>query len=223
MWCGTAPSITVPLGDCSVGMSPRRGRRCKRRQVVRLFPRAVLAASSALSLAACEVCVEPSYTGKATDEAYLSFLDVEKDASTDDSKAALFTLPASGSDAPLAATGPAFEWTSGLMAHAPRAVPTTSPLRRAWNELGLGTAHAHGTPMVGPGHLVRLKVQGLQCPVQHFTSNTFWNVTATEWQRLSTFKGKSLTVDVVSAYFQSNRVTEGPFKPSSQLSLQLVP
>jgi hypothetical protein len=86
-----------------------------------------------------------------------------------------------------------------------------------------GTAHAHGTPMSGPGHLISLKVQGLACPIRHFTSNTSWTPTGAEWQKLSDFKNKALTIDMVSAYFQSNRVTEGPYKPSAAATLQLVP
>lgn len=192
-------------------------------EAMRLFPRALFAAASAASLAACEVCIEPSYSGKATDEAYLALLDVEKNATVDDGKAAQFTLPASGSDVSLAGAGPAFEWTTGLMAAAPRAAPPASPARRVWAELGYGSAHAHGTPMAGPGHLIRLRAQGMQCAVQHFTSNTFWNVSGSEWQRFLDFKNKPLTVEVLSGYFQSNRVTEGPFKPSSQLTLQILP
>jgi hypothetical protein len=189
---------------------------------MRLVPRALFAALSAASLPACEVCVEPTYAGKATDEAYLSLLDVEKDAAADDSKAAQLTLPAPGAELSLAGAGPTFEWTTGLMASAPRRAPA-SPTQRIWAELGYGSAHAHGTPMAGPGHLIRLRAQGMQCAVQHFTSNLSWAVTGAEWQRFLDFKNKPLTVEVLSAYFQSNRVTEGPFKPSSQLSLQLVP
>jgi hypothetical protein len=189
---------------------------------VRLLPRIVLAVASAGLLAACEVCVEPSYAGNATDEAYLSLLDVEKTATTDDTRVALFTLPQSGSEASLSAAGPTFEWTTGLTAMAPRPVPT-APARHRWSELFWGTAWAHGAPMTGPGHLVRLKVQGLACPVQHFTSRTSWAVSGAEWQRLSAQKGKTLAVEVLSAYFSSNRVTEGPFEPSAPTSLQLVP
>lgn len=189
---------------------------------MRLFPRTVLALSSGIFLAACEVCVEPTYSGAATDEAYLSLLDVEKTATADDAKAALFTAPLDGAEASLAGAPPTFDWTSGLSASAPRAVPP-APGRFRWSELFLSTAHAHGAPMAGPGHLLRLKVQGLACPVQHFTSRTTWTVSVNEWQRFAGQKGQTLSVEVVSAYFSANRVTEGPFEPTSGLSLKLLP
>jgi hypothetical protein len=185
---------------------------------VRFFPRTVLAAC-ALFLAACDVCVEPAYEGKATDEAYLSLVDVEKTATADDSKAGLVFAP---TGSVTLATAPTFEWTSGLTAHA--APKRLSPARPSLiNELVFGTAHAHGTPMAGPGHLVRLKVQGSACPLQHFTSLTAWTPTGAEWQKLAEHKGKTLTIDVLSAYFTSNRVTEGPFKPSTPATVQLTP
>lgn len=189
---------------------------------MRLFPRTVVALSSGLCLAACDVCVEPTYAGAATDEAYLSLRDAEKSATTDDARAALFTAPAEGAEASLGGDPPTFEWTSGLTASAPKPAPP-APGRFRWSELLLSTAHAHGAPMAGPGHLVRLEVQGLACPVQHFTSRTSWSVSAPEWRRFTGQQGQTLRVEVLSAYFSANRVTEGPFKPGSGLALKLTP
>jgi hypothetical protein len=177
---------------------------------------------SILALASgCDICVEPAYEGKATDEALLSLLDVEKDAAADDTKAGLVFAPTG--EASVGGSAPTFEWTTGLSASAPKPLPATRTARSMISELLYGTAHAHGTPMAGPGHLISLKVQGLACPIRHFTSLTSWTPTGAEWQKLADSKGKTLTIEMVSAYFSSNRVTEGPYKPSAPATLQLVP
>lgn len=175
------------------------------------------------ALAACDLCPEPTYAERATDEAYLALLEAAKGGATaDDAFAAQLTSPASGSQASLKDAPPVLEWSSGLVA---QGAPGTAPRPTRWRLLDalLPTAHAHGVAMNGPGHLVRLKGRGLVCPLAHFTSRTTWAIAPYQWARLAEQAGQTLTVELLSASFSSNRVVDGPYKPSATPTLVLIP
>lgn len=171
---------------------------------------------------ACDLCPEPTYAERATDEAYQELLLAAKGATADDALAAQVFSPASGSQAQLSAEPPVFEWTSGLLA---RAEPRAAPGRGGWRLLDalLPAAHAHGVAMNGPGHLLRLKGRGMACPLSHFTSRTSWAVAPYQWARLAEQSGQTLTLEVLSASFSSNKVVDGPYKPSTAPTLILIP
>lgn len=188
--------------------------------------RLVLCLLAAAAAAGCSAqCSEPTYGGTATDEAWLSLQDALERATVDDARASRLVAPASGAPLSIGSSPPVFTWTSGLVARAPGKPAPAAAGRARWSvlDLLLPAAHAHGAPMSGAGTLVEFLVNGQTCVVRHLTSRTAWTPNDYDWSRLAGLQNKPVTVALTAAYFEGNRVTEGPYLPSAQLEMQLVP
>jgi hypothetical protein len=197
---------------------------------MRLLPHVAHVAFVALtSLAAChdhveidDPCGEPTYGGKASDEAWLTILDAY-DLATTDADAATLTAPAL--DAVLTGDPAALTWTSPLSeasfvfppaAHASPGF--TDRAAAALASLFSSRAHAHLPPVTGDIHYVELAISGEACGVRALTTDLAWTPTAAEWERL---RGKGpITLTLTSAYLNNNRVTEGPFRTTSRFEVQ---
>ena len=177
--------------------------------------------AAALAIAGCKPpeCAEPIYEGKASDEAYLSILDAESRATKDDSKATIFTSPTAGQSF-TATDSPVFGWTSGLMALAPP--PRRAPAEPAFHLMDYvyASAWAHLPPVTGAVYWLRFKVAGNSCPaLAVLTTETEYAPDSAAWASL---QGKSLTLSGLAVYLQENRVTEGPFIPTTDVAFSIA-
>lgn len=204
-------------------------------QLRHLFP--VVPAFAAL-LYACEHD-EPAAVGDVvlegvvTDEAY-GALDVAlgNGAPKDEpARTATLDAPADGASLPRA-TAPTFSWhfgagmtqrTPGVGEDAPcfafgRPSQTTSATHVDWTAplrmllVPVRVAHAHGDPFNGTGTFLVFSTDTTPNLVRVFTSNTTYTPSAEAWGKM-TSAGKPITLKLVSAIFESNRVAQdgGPF------------
>lgn len=171
-------------------------------------------------------CGEPAYGGAASDEAWLSIVDAEKNTQADDAHAATIMAPAEGQVLP-ATSPPTFAWTSPLSAarlpdgKASGAHARPTPWWRRARSLFVGTAHAHLPPVTGTVHYLKIAIPGAACPVRAFTTLSSWTPDAAAWSKLTAAAGQTLTLEIVSAYLRDNRVTEGPYRPTAPRSFQI--
>ena len=175
---------------------------------------------TALTLAGCQKvqCPEPLYEGKASDEAYLSLLDAEARATRDDSKATIFSKPTDGQQFAANDT-PIFAWTSGLMAVAPKPLLPREPTFRVMDFI-YSSAWAHLAPVTGPIYWLRFGEKGQACPaLELLTTKTDFQANSAAWTSL---QGKTLELRSIATYLQENRVTEGPFLPSKDISISVA-
>jgi hypothetical protein len=151
-------------------------------------------------VAACggddDPCGEPAYGGGGTDEAWRVMVDGEPRAMAGHAMAPVFTAPAAGAMMPAAGAAPRVAWTS--------------PLARK----------PHLPPVTDDVYLVRIAVPGRTCPVMLLTTQLEWQLTDAQWGVLRAAPG-DMSVSIVSAYLDENRITEGPFAPAAPLVFQV--
>jgi hypothetical protein len=180
------------------------------------------ALSCALLFALCgcgapkdDPCGEPDYVGGATDEAWRSLVDASGRVVVDGTKGVTVTTPTEGQqlDAGQAAQ---FAWTSPLALLAP---PARAPFPRqrsllAWlSDLLVSQAYAHGTPLTGDGHLLTFTIPHRTCPLRVLTTELSWQADSAARAALKEAQGETVSLEVTSAYFSANRITEGPYRP----------
>jgi hypothetical protein len=176
--------------------------------------------------------------GTVTDEAYDAFdAAFGSGAPKDDaSKAATLDAPADGASLPRA-TAPTFSWHLGAGMSSERAplpghidqrwsfgpayqsttatgIDWAAPLRLLLSPVR--AAHAHGDPFNGTGTFLVFSTDTTPNLVRVFTSNTTYTPSADAWGKM-TSAGKPITLKLVSAIFESNRVAQdgGPFAGST--------
>jgi len=181
-------------------------------------------------------CGEPQYAGGATDEAWKAILDAYDDAAVGSASAVTITAPLAAAKIPASGAAPTFAWTSPLAAGpvAPRAlalVPppshgfTTSWVTDALDAIGgffVGSARAHLPPITGDVYYVELKVAGRDCPVARaLTTGESWVPDDAVWAALKTIVGVPIEVVITSVYLSENRVTEGPYRPTTGVTFEV--
>jgi hypothetical protein len=209
-------------------------------QLRHIFP--VVPALAAL-IYGCHDDAEPAAVGDVvlegtvTDEAY-DAMDVALGGGApqdDASKAATLDAPADGASLPRA-TAPTFSWHfgAGMTERAPlpghidqrwsfgpayqstkaAGIDWAAPLRMLLSPVC--AAHAHGDPFNGTGTFLVFSTDTTPNLVRVFTSNTTYTPSAEAWGKM-TSAGKPITLKLVSAIFESNRVAQdgGPFAGSS--------
>lgn len=180
----------------------------------------VLSVLSALSACPAEEdpCGEPAYGGAASDEAYRTMVDARDNVAEDETQAPAITIPEEGAVLPADGAAPTFAWTSNLAAGlfpAPRPPAAwrrqpPSILDRLSNAL-VPKAHAHLPPVTGDIYLVEIAVPERACPVAGLTTDLEWTLDEESWAVLKDAAGTDLSLTIVSAYLNENRVTEGPY------------
>ncbi|ATB29329.1 hypothetical protein [Melittangium boletus] len=183
-------------------------------------PSTARAVALALALSACgedktpEVCAEPLYGGKATDEAWRALVDVSNKP-LDTSGSVYLASPTEGEVYPAGAPAPTWAWS---LPQALRPTPP-APRPRAFRPLEwlgdwlLPSAHAHLPPYTGEIYWAQVFTPDRACPVaQILTSELTWQPDAESWAVLGQHAGKTLTLQVTRAYLLQNTVTEGPYR-----------
>jgi hypothetical protein len=176
-----------------------------------------------LLLAACDTtdpCGEPTYGGKASDEAWLTILDGERSVKLDDAKAAQVTVPTEGQVFYAAAGAPKITWTSPLQAMRHQPSRSLWATVRGWF---IADAWAHLPPVSGAIHRVEISIPGEQCPVRTLTTELEWTIEPAGWERLKAAEGKTLELIITSAYLRENAITEGPFRRTTLRKLKVGP
>ncbi|MBX7115575.1 MAG: hypothetical protein K1X64_14695 [Myxococcaceae bacterium] len=184
-----------------------------------------------LSTPACTPtpCPEPFYAGTATDEVWVVLSDAKGRATLDDGQAIHLTHPMP--EATISATGakPDFTWSSSLSASR---APAPEGLWRKPIHAGMSsrvtawlfdTLLGHEAPVTGPMHWLRFTTAQAHCPaVEVVTSANRWTPDDAAWAQLKTAAtGKTVTIEAISAYVTENRITEGPFRPSTFVNFTL--
>lgn len=174
-------------------------------------------------------CPEPSYFGAASDEAWRTMQDGEGRAKADDAKAVQLTFPTPGAAISGAGAPPTFLWTTPLTASRDRIVPRGLLSQRApsWPERVSGwlysSAWAHLPPVTGPIHWLRITVPGRACPLETVTTLNEWTPNDAAWKDLKAQTKGTLSFDVLSAYLQQNRISEGPYHFTRPLTFTVTP
>ncbi|NUP06910.1 MAG: hypothetical protein HOW73_12730 [Polyangiaceae bacterium] len=171
------------------------------------------------------------YEAEATDEALEALVaDTPKD---EPEKAAVFDAPANDEAVPAAETF-TFRWHAGGQAAIPRDLFV--PARRTAHPIRFGavehdgftttartllegmlsnvpSAHAHGTPVNGPGYFLVFSTADNAKLVRVFTLATEYTPDDTAWGEL-TGAGAPITATILSAEFEENRVLQdgGPWE-----------
>lgn len=170
-------------------------------------------------------CGEPHYGGNATDEAWRTMVDGERRVIADEAKASTVLQPTEGQEYPASGAAPTLRWSSPLAA-------SVAPLRRSapvpgWrfrlSDLLIGEAWAHGAPVTGPIHLIKITAPGAKCPVQAITTQLEWRIPDGAWETLKASGGQALTLEITSAYLQENRISEGPFRAGQPRTFRIAP
>ncbi|MBK9263181.1 MAG: hypothetical protein IPM54_25675 [Polyangiaceae bacterium] len=168
--------------------------------------------------------------GTVTDEAY-GALDVALGSGApkdDPMRKATLDMPADGASLPRA-TPPVFTWHFGTAGTERAPLPDFGPTQMFaqqntvdWSAplrmllAPVRTAHAHGDPFNGTGTFLVFSTDSEPNLVRVFTSNTSYVPSADAWGKM-TSAGKPITLKLVSAIFESNRVAQdgGPFEGST--------
>lgn len=172
-------------------------------------------------------CGEPAYGGVASDEAYLTIVDAFDKVSADDDQAPQLTTPEDGAVIGKDGNAPTFAWASSLSSSLGPSWPQRSFRRRApslldeLSQLVLPVAHAHLPPVTGDIYLSEIAVPGRECPVRGLTTDLEWQLDEASWTALQESSGQELTLRMISAFLVENRLSEGPFEPSSKRSFRV--
>lgn len=141
------------------------------------------------------------YEGGATDEALVALL--AQSPKDDATQAAGLVAPTSG-ETISAATPFAFSWAVGAASfREPDALERAIGLL-----LGVREAHAHGTPISGRAYFLVFSTQTDTKLLRVFTTALTYTPSADAWAKL-TAAGAPVTVEIVNAIFESNRVADG--------------
>ena len=183
-----------------------------------------------------------AYEGDTTDEALVSLVAaLEQGTVEDPAKSAVLDAPV---EAVPAATPPTFTWHVGPESrreapdrsrHAalPPSEPLPGPSLRLFEQpapragtflelalqaalSGVPSAHAHGDPFNGYGTLLAVSSSSNPKLARVFTGDSTWTPSAAIWQAIVD-AGGTLTVTLVGADFEQNRIAEGggPFDGST--------
>lgn len=191
--------------------------------------RSLLLVLAALLAVGCgPKCPEPYYGGEGTDEVWAVLDDAKGRATVDDMRAAQLKSPASGSTVSTAKKA-TFSWTSSLSAqhhvplHAIRNTPVLAGVGSSFGQWLLDSIAGHLPAVTGTVHWLRFDT-GKACPaVELVTTASVWEPEDAAWEQLKGAGSAKVTVNVISAYVTSNRITEGPFKPSTPATFTLAP
>ncbi len=194
---------------------------------MRLSPLLAFALGFSAATAGCGMpassCPSPAYRGLASDEAYLSMLDAKARAVRGDPQAPVLQTPAQSEIFQAAASPlPTFRWSSPLRAEAPR--PYRPRTRSAWElarSLVVSDAWAHQPPVTSDLYYLEFSLPDQACPLTVLTSELFWPAEAEAWADFEKAGTAGVTLDVTSAYFEQNRVTEGPFSLSAPVRFEV--
>lgn len=186
--------------------------------------RALIAVAAGALLVGCggKTCPEPYYDGVAHDEALRAMVDAASRAVADELKAAKFSFPTDGEKLNAAGAAPTFTWTSTLVASGARPSPQRRSSLARIGEWLYPSAWAHGPPVTGQAHYLRITVPNRMCPLEVITTKTTWIPSDAAWNELKTFTSGTLTLDAFSAYLTNNRITEGPYRLSKPLSITVA-
>ncbi|AUX45632.1 hypothetical protein SOCE26_071270 [Sorangium cellulosum] len=165
------------------------------------------------------------YEGGATDEALVALLAVAP--KTEPSQGTVFDAPEDGATIPGdAAPELTFHVAGSAQGAAPRIAPAlrlaaaSAPAARevgagagAWAELAAlfgpaRAAQAHGTPVNGRAYFLVFSTAEREGLLRVFTTELSYTPDAAAWEKLRS-AGAPITVEVVNALFESNRVAQG--------------
>lgn len=154
-------------------------------------------------------CGEPDYEAGMTDEAWRSLVDAEGKVQSGHPSAPQLSAPTEG-QAVSSASKLTLSWSSPIAR-----VPTRFPAKESFSltSLFISEAHAHGTPLTDDGYHLRIDIPGQSCPYSVVTNGLSHTISDSGWQKMKDAKGP-MSIRITSAYFSSNRVTEGPYRPA---------
>lgn len=169
-------------------------------------------------------CGDPQYVGSTSDEAFKAIVDAYADAAVGSASAVTITAPAADTKFPASGAAPTFAWTSPLalaplrpqaLAVAPAPERDTSWLA-AVGDFFVGTAHAHLPPVTGDVYFIELKTAGATCPIARaLTTSESWTPDAANWEAIKAEVGVPIEIVITSVYLSENRITEGPYRPTT--------
>ena len=177
-----------------------------------------------------EGCPEPSYGGRASDESFRTMVDARDQAVADETNAPVVTSPENEALLDSEGAAPTFSWTSALkLSMGPSALPAPATRPRGpslidvMSELVIPKAHAHLPPVTGDVYLVEVTWPDRECPVAAHTTDLEWQLDKDSWDALKEWRGgeESLSLTIISAYLNENRLSEGPFKTSAPTTFRL--
>ena len=164
------------------------------------------------------------YEGEVTDEALESMLGGT--LSTDDTKAAIVSAPASGDVLP-AASPATFTWSASTASLGPslRFAPVRSPLRGPRLPAWLGaerSAHAHGTPFTGVAYFVDFSTAKSAHLLRVATDQTSYTPGDAAWAKLKA-AGTEITITITSARLEKNLLVDagGPYASADGVSFTI--
>lgn len=190
-------------------------------------------------LTACDAkdpCSEPLYAGKASDEAWRTLVDAEKQVAIGHARAPVIVEPSEGHVFAADVT-PKFSWTSPLrtaenpvVKGGPRlaaAAPPPRHMRPSFRELVTGlfisNAWAHKPPVTSDIYALHITIPGQACPVRALTTDLEWSATDEAATALRAAGGKDLTVQITGAFLRENRIEEGPYRPAAAIGFGVSP
>jgi hypothetical protein len=159
---------------------------------------------------------EPAYGGDGNDEVWRALVDGKDDA-TESEDGATITAPEAGdtfapNDAPIE-----IAWDSPLELASVLPTPLFRARERTLFDLIVPRAHAHLPPVTSDAYLVEIEVPGRACPLQIVTTDEKHELDDESW---SVLRGE-LSMQIFSAYLESGRITEGPYKsPAVKFSVK---
>jgi len=173
-------------------------------------------------------CGDPQYVGSTSDEAWKAIVDAYADAAVGSASAVTITAPAADTKFPASGSEPTFAWTSPIargplhpqvLAHAPETRKAMSWLDDALSAVGgffVGTAHGHLPPVTGDVYYIELKTAGSACPIARaLTTSESWVPDADNWEAIKATVGVPIEIVITSVYLSENRITEGPYRPTT--------
>ncbi len=167
-------------------------------------------------------CGDPTFAGKASDEAWMALVDAEGRTKIDDAQAVTITAPEEGGTFS-AALPLKIKWTSPLSASRtpPSGRGTENTVRQRGvlarlSALFISEAWAHLPPVTGPIYSLKFTVPGRSCPVRALTTDEAWTT-------LKSGGSQELTLEISDAYLRENRISEGPFRPSTARKFTIAP
>jgi hypothetical protein len=159
----------------------------------------------------------------------MSMVDGETRVTSSDTKAPSFTTPTEGQTFPSTGTAPLVQWTAGSVGSGattglflfdescPTRTARRRPLWKRLTDLLVSDAWAHLPPVTGAVYYVRFVITGRACEVRLLTTETSWQLTPAAWEAFKASPaGSSIRIKMSAAYLRDNRITEGPFKPSTE-------
>jgi len=214
---------------------------------MRIYPFLLVVPLASIALYACGTAAEPPpgsdagpeadldvvLEGDVSDETFVALKSALEQGApkADPAKAATLVSPTNGAMLP-SATVPTFTWTIGPMTgqrtpassrrHAGlELLPLKPATESAWTPLRslfgpIPSAHAHGDPFNGTGTFLVFSTDSDPKLVRAFTGVLTYTPSMDAWGKL-TAAGKPITLTLVSAVFDQDRITQGggPFAGST--------